>query len=145
MSRSRPTAERRNRGLAGLRGPRALGTVLLCLLASATNLVHLVAVRHATCAVHAEVIHAPADEAPVSPRAATPELTPQADPDTGHGEDHCRAFASRRRELPVEPPQVLATHAPPAARGLLAHAPLAITHRPNAALLLVAPKTSPPV
>jgi hypothetical protein len=140
VTRPRPTAWCQPFGLALLRGPWALGTVLLCLLASAANLAHLVAVRHTTCAAHAEVIHGPSFELPAKP-ATAPEVAPEAEP--SHSEDHCRAFSFRKRELGLEPPQV-APSPPPTPRAPKGRAPIIETACPADGLLLVAPKTSPP-
>jgi hypothetical protein len=118
----------------------ALGAYL-CLAAHLAGLVHVLVVRHATCPSHGEVVHGDLPEAPAVPsEGATFSGHPTAPADE---DEHCLYLATRRRDLALLPAPAaaleprLAEAAAPAPDA----PPLVLS---SAALLRLAPKTSPP-
>jgi hypothetical protein len=114
----------------------------VCLATHLMAMLHVVVVRHGTCPDHGELVHgaAPVVVAAVVPtdrtaRDATREAAEEPD-------EHCLLLATRRRELaalaPGNHPLLLAPA--PDTRDFL---PI-IAPPPPRALLLIAPKTSPP-
>jgi hypothetical protein len=127
-----------------------LGVVVpLALLAGqASTIAHSMVVEHQRCREHGELIHrvlipgeSAAGDAP-APRAdpRRTRLTPAASAE-GHGHDHCLSITDRRDGLrPPERPgaAIAATPSTPTAP---AAAPVRLA---RGALILLAPKTSPP-
>jgi hypothetical protein len=114
----------------------------LCLATHLAGVVHVLVVRHATCPGHGEIIHSGAPVAAQTPPPAQEAVEGIA---AGLGEEqdeHCLLLATRRRELagltPVAHEQVRAPAATP-----FDSPPVATVVSPRA-LLLSAPKTSPP-
>jgi hypothetical protein len=114
----------------------------LCLATHLAGVLHVLVVRHATCPGHGELVHGGAP-------AATPAPPPEGKVARGvtqsseELDDHCLLMATRRREMAaltsalhsiVPAPSVTASAPPPALA--------VVTPR---ALLLLAPKTSPPL
>jgi hypothetical protein len=136
------------------RAPRptlVVSTALLCLLVQALGYAHLLLVRHATCLEHAEIVHSPSPEAGAGARAATAGPRPlhrrvegTAPEDQGHGDEHCLALASRRREGATLVPTQLAGPALSAAGPSVAPPTTPSSFHP-VPLLHLAPKSSPPV
>jgi len=124
---------------------RATSTLLLA--AQLLTLGHLAIVQHTICAEHGEVIHsgspheARALPAPDEGAASGPALGGEAPP-VEHAHDHCLARANARERfallpaLDLMPGSLVATATPPALS--------AVSVAPAIAVLLLAPKNSPP-
>ncbi len=123
----------RPRGLLRFVGTLALGALLLA--AQVATLCHQVVVRHAACAEHGEPIHVGAFDGDA--RGPSGPVMGLGAPTAGHGHEHCQLFVAR--------PAPAAPNAHPRAitevRVCRVHA--AEAWRP-VALLLLAPKNSPP-
>jgi hypothetical protein len=123
------------------RGWVVLGA-LFCLAGQAARLGHLVLVRHASCAEHDALVHAPpAADAPLAPdhRQALVGALPAERP---HEDDHCWAVGLGRKDVlltAVDPGHDPTPAGPPAALQRPAAPPPA-----SLPLLLLAPKSSPP-
>jgi hypothetical protein len=113
----------------------------LCLATHLTGVVHVLVVRHSTCPGHGELVHSGPPVATQTPppagRAVEGVLASAEDQD-----EHCLMLATRRREMAgltpasqvlVSPPDGTRFESPPVPEAL-----------PPRALLLFAPKTSPP-
>lgn len=119
---------------------------LLCLVAQASTLVHLVLVPHQACAEHGELIDARADGVPVplarihhalgSAAAVGRAAAPRA-----HSHDHCAVLATRRDGARASQPSLALDHR--AAEELPSPA-LCVSRPASIRLLDVAPKSSPP-
>ena len=120
--------------------------VPLALLAGQlSSLAHSMAVAHARCPEHGELVHrtavAPA-AAPAALALGAPSAVVSDTAIAGHGHEHCISFWGRR-ELAGPPPRPSIELAPPPA---LATRPIdATAFGGRSALLSFAPKTSPPV
>jgi hypothetical protein len=132
--------------------PTALVAAVACLLVYGVNFAHLALVRHAPCVAHDEVVHAAADAAAGPAGARRPDE--EAPPGTattavaaasipGHGEEHCLALASRRREHAALSPAQADGGPAPGATPLPRPAPREAAAAPIP-LVRLAPKTSPP-
>jgi hypothetical protein len=122
-------------------------TSTLLLAAQLFTLGHLLIVRHTICREHGETIHSG------SP-SETPALPPGRESATGdralgsgtpaveHAHDHCLAQANTRERFALLPVADLLPGPPLAAARLPSLAAVALT--PAVAVLLLAPKNSPP-
>jgi hypothetical protein len=120
-------------------GPAAVA--LLCLLGYLAGFLHLALVRHATCPVHDEIIHAGAAEAVISDVTETAGVAPVV-VEPGHTDDHCLVVATTRRQAaPSGAADQLLAAAPCTVAGSVA---LYLVVADPIARLLVAPKNSPP-
>ena len=124
---------------------RATSTLLLA--AQLLALSHLLVVRHTICPEHGEAIHSesPSDAQTLGSShegaAADPTLGPGA-PAAEHAHDHCLALANtRERFVPLPFPDVM-----PGPLSVAATLPSLATVgvAPAVAVLLLAPKNSPP-
>jgi hypothetical protein len=124
---------------------RATSTVLLA--AQLLTLGHLLIVRHTICPEHGEAIHSasPGETQALRPshEGATnaPALDVGATP-AEHAHDHCLAQANTRERLALLPAADLMTGPLLLAPPLPSLASIALT--PAVAVLLLAPKNSPP-
>jgi hypothetical protein len=115
----------------------------LCLSAHLMGLVHVVAVRHATCPTHGEVIHTGgADQTSEAPLAAGPTAAAFPVEPAEEGDEHCLFVATRRQDMAGLAPAVAAVAPLPPLFLPLERSPVAVFD--PSALLLLAPKTSPP-
>lgn len=122
---------------------RAALTALVFALSSLAGMVHESKTRHVRCAEHGELVDAGSPAvAPAAPSLEHAGMRDDAAPPALHGHDHCvLASTTRTSRIEVRPPQV----APVAlAISELPDAPLARPVHAADALLLAAPKTSPP-
>jgi hypothetical protein len=113
----------------------------LCLATHLGGVVHVLVVRHATCPGHGELVHgAPpvaAQTPPPAEKAVEGVLASAEEED-----EHCLMLATRRREMAgLTPAAEALVHAPAVSR--FEAPPVPDAQRPRA-LLLFAPKTSPP-
>jgi hypothetical protein len=105
---------------------------------------HLVLVHHEVCPIDGELVHAGGGQHSAAHRAVgvAPAVFPSEAAEDHHGHEHC-ILASHRRSATLRNARVT-SHAPP--RVVLTSSALERAPRPSgAALLLVAPKQSPPV
>ena len=122
---------------------------LICLLAQGAGFAHLALVRHATCAEHDALVHAPVTDTALlaalgmtGPPASAAALAGTARGVPAHEDDHCLVAGLRRRDLlPVldEGPTLLASPLPcrcPVAGAEARKGPVPLLH--------LAPKSSPP-
>ncbi len=102
---------------------------------------HLVAVQHVTCPEHGELIHVEDAQILALTPGARPEVR-QAQVPANHDHDHCLLVASRRNDflshLAVQTFEVCSN------RLVVAGVPPGRAARTGVALLLLAPKGSPP-
>jgi len=97
-----------------LRSPRLpswrVAVAMLCLLAQAGGVVHLVLVQHQTCLEHASLGHGDGtDQAPATSDSAADHAGLSARPAAQHADDHCLVLALRKRDaLPGPAPLALA-------------------------------------
>jgi hypothetical protein len=126
----------RTRGVATL-------AALALLVANLGLLLHRLAVAHATCTEHGEIVHVEGGVLGAAPRPAARDGLRAAPGAAAHGHDHCAlAFATRERVGLVPTAGVVA----PCEPDPVAAAPAAMTHCViRIDLWLLAPKTSPPV
>lgn len=110
-------------------------------LASLLGMAHEATTRHATCAEHGELVHAPARVAR-SERTTAASALRGAAPAALHGHDHCSINATTRASShDLRRPAI--ARGPLAARDI-ARAPRTDALAPSLALYRTAPKTSPP-
>ena len=131
-----------------------LGTAVVCLLGQATAFAHLALVRHATCPEHEDaLVHAPSGtaaghgrqaQAPIDLLAGRRLTAPPPGEGDGHDDDHCLMAAFRRSSLAA--PDGDAGQMLPAAANLVPPPAQVLASRPGPVpLLLLAPKSSPPL
>jgi hypothetical protein len=125
------------------RRPAALALVsLLCVLAQAGALLHMVLVRHQTCAEHGELVHARAvTGSPAGRETAGPSVAPVDEPASDGDADHCLLFAVARAQGAAAPDPVVGAVPRPTTRSWPPAAPPAPRVHER---LRLAPKTSPP-
>ena len=120
----------------------------LCLLLQASGVAHGLLVRHSFCLEHGELIHVPEAGKGSAPPAFTSRGKAFAVQATGSAEadehEHCAVFAHRRDSLATSPQAHAVAASPHAERAEATHAG-GLLRAPACALLLLAPKTSPPV
>ncbi len=117
---------------------------VVCLVAQAFAMVHLMVVRHARCAAHDEVVHVSVDRAQPAHVTPTPDATSiqGADGDLAEVDDaHCTWLSELRTTRVGHPPVLTAAPATTVDElGLPRDLPLAGPR----ALYRLAPKISPP-
>lgn len=135
------------------RKPGAWCIAVVCLVAQLLGWVHLIAVEHARCPEHGEVLHTQERSAGASlvralhaedaedatdARAST---SVDAAPSEQHADDHC-GWLAERRDARLSPAITVEAVSPPELSSLLAFEPPV---RASSALLYrLAPKQSPP-
>lgn len=119
---------------------------LLLAASSLGQITHFLAVPHAICEEHGDLVelagdseHARADHAPEEDEQAKGS---SEDPEEADGHDHCEVLANEQRQLAL-PAAALVALAPPASSVSLELAP-ALSDCLSRPLLALAPKTSPP-
>jgi hypothetical protein len=121
-----------------------MGAVLCGLLAFAQVLAfsHAAFVAHRTCALHGESVHAGAVTSPPRLTSSHPSTSPLAGDSAGHVHEHCLCMAQARARFLLSPQAHQASRCPAVAAD---HA-IPFIARPASpiALLLLAPKSSPP-
>jgi hypothetical protein len=127
-----------------------LGTAIVCLLGQASAFAHLALVQHATCPEHDDaLVHAGATQvdaarAPADLVAGRRVVAPAPATGSEHEDDHCLMVAFRRGDLAA--PDREAGPALAAGADRLSPPAQAQASRPGPVpLLLLAPKSSPPV
>jgi hypothetical protein len=115
----------------------------LCLATHLAGILHVLVVRHATCPGHGEMVHG---GAPVAVHTLPPpagKAVQGVPAEAGEEQDeHCLLLATRRREMAgLSPASQELVHAPAVTR---LEAPPVLAAVSPRALLLFAPKTSPP-
>ena len=124
---------------------RATSVILLAV--HLLTLGHLLFVRHAICPEHGEAIHS---DPPSEDRATPPShegagagaALASGAPTAEHAHDHCLARASTRERFALLPTQDVMPVPPLLAVPLLS--PVGVGTEPAVAVLLLAPKNSPP-
>jgi hypothetical protein len=125
----------------------AVPVAWLCLFLQGSAFAHTLLVRHTLCLEHGELIHAPSAAADAAPRALESERGRGAEQGSAlaseHEHEHCAVFALRRNALaPLAQAQITGAltgfERPCGGHGE------GVCSSPSAALLLLAPKTSPP-
>jgi hypothetical protein len=140
IARSRPATKR----------ALTIVVAVFSLLAQATSFAHLLLVRHEVCLEHGELIHASEADGEHLLRVPRDRGTQYAIVEAGvtaevrHAHDHCDALSERRKSPFYLPPR-LSGALPPAASVLMMGGAEAPPRLYGAALLLLAPKNSPPV
>jgi len=126
---------------------RVVASVLatLALAGQVTSFAHLVLVRHVTCAEHGELVEVGRDHASAKPteqRHATNVVTAASTADV-HGHDHCLIAPMRRDRIAAGAPASFDSIHIDAYRtiGVIAADEIA----PPIAVILLAPKNSPPL
>lgn len=116
----------------------------LLLVAQLASLAHLAAVPHARCAEHDELVELDGAVGPVAARevSAGSSLAAAAPSSTVHGHEHCLFGPQQRARALGE--GCFATSIAPANSGPPAAASDSGHTAPQVALLLLAPKSSPP-
>lgn len=125
----------------GLR--RWLGAIAaaIALLGQLTTTLHMAVVEHATCPEHGETVHVVrrnADRGPSSMALGAAHVKAASD-ESAH--EHCAVGLQQRHRLSVSPAQEDRAPQPSALR---ARAIAGLTRPPAIALLVLAPKNSPP-
>ncbi len=146
--------KRQTRLAGSARARRYLALVLLglCLAGQLSSLAHLLTVAHGLCPEHGEVVHGSGlhgtgGNAALGPaqwlEGLLPALGPSNAPAAEHDHDHCLLLSQRRGQSVPEPAlRPLRAAQLATLRPLLDAAPCRVR---SIALLLLAPKNSPPV
>jgi hypothetical protein len=113
------------------------------LLAQLVGFAHLAYVSHVTCAEHGELIEVRSSSGGMAAIAGAPAVRQSAAAEEGHGHDHCIIALARRDRAFTE-----SSALPFGAVPLQAPLALPLVERiepPAVAVILIAPKNSPPV
>jgi hypothetical protein len=112
----------------------------LVVLTHLTSTLHFALISHEVCAAHGELVHSQTRAASAHHRSGHDPAALPGDADPAH--DHCPLIGSRHEHATVvAAPHLVATSAPHLA---VVSAPGVQVHPSRAALLLTAPKQSPP-